>query len=122
MYLNKINLGNRSYGVAAAAKNYYGIEVDDLKKLTLPQAAMLAGLPQSPNNYDPSKQENVKAATKRRNLVLSSMHRQGYITEQQMQDAMKVPVTKGIVPKVNQEGMPYEAFFWMLQRKKLKAN
>lgn len=110
MYLNKINLGNRSYGVAAAAQNYYGIEVNDLKKLTLPQATMLAGLPQSPNNYDPSKEENVKAATKRRNLVLSSMHRQGYITEQQMQDAIKVPVTKDIVPKSNQEGMPYEAF------------
>ncbi|WP_440603089.1 transglycosylase domain-containing protein [Bacillus sp. GB_SG_008] len=110
MYLNKINLGNRSYGVAAAAKNYYGIEANDLKKLTLPQAAMLAGLPQSPNNYDPSKPENEEAATKRRNLVLKSMHRQGYITEQQMQDAMKVPVTKGIVPKTNQEGMPYEAF------------
>ncbi|GAA3324387.1 hypothetical protein GCM10020331_052050 [Ectobacillus funiculus] len=38
-------------------KNYYGIASNDLKKLTLPQAAMLAGLPQSPNNYDPSKPE-----------------------------------------------------------------
>ncbi|WP_051317146.1 transglycosylase domain-containing protein [Ectobacillus panaciterrae] len=110
MYLNKINLGNRSYGVAAAAKNYYGIEANDLKKLTLPQAAMLAGLPQSPNNYDPSKPENKEAATKRRDLVLASMHKQGYITKQQMQDAMKVPVTEGIVPKNNQEGMPYEVF------------
>ncbi|WP_342047156.1 transglycosylase domain-containing protein [Bacillus sp. OTU530] len=110
MYLNKINLGNRSYGVAAAAKNYYGIDVKDLKKMTLPQAAMLAGLPQSPNNYDPSKPENVEAATKRRNLVLTFMQKRGYITEQQMQAAMKVPVTAGIVPKTNQEGMPYEAF------------
>ncbi len=110
MYLNKINLGNRSYGVAAAAQNYYGIASNDLKKLTLPQAAMLAGLPQSPNNYDPSKPENVAAATKRRNLVLASMHRQGYITEQQMQDAIKVPVTKDLVPRNNQEGMPYEVF------------
>lgn len=110
MYLNKIYLGNRSYGVAAAAKSYYGIEANDLKKLTLPEAAMIAGLPQSPSNYDPTKPEDQKAATNRRNLVLSSMHRQGYITEKQLQDAMKVPVTEGLVPKNNQQGMPYEAF------------
>ncbi|MEH7309050.1 transglycosylase domain-containing protein [Neobacillus drentensis] len=110
MYLNKIYLGNRSYGVAAAANNYYGIEANDLKKLTLPQAAMIAGLPQSPNNYDPSKPENKKAATKRRNLVLISMHNQGYITEEQMKEAMKVPVTKGIVPRKSQQSMVYEAF------------
>ncbi|PAE32170.1 transglycosylase domain-containing protein [Bacillus sp. 7884-1] len=110
LYLNKIYLGNRSYGVAAAAKNYYGIEANDLKKLTLPQAAMLAGLPQSPNNYDPSKPENKEAATERRNLVLSSMLRQEFITEQQMQEASKVPVTDGLVQKNNQQSMPYEAF------------
>ncbi|MDQ6600868.1 PBP1A family penicillin-binding protein [Bacillus salipaludis] len=109
MYFNKIYLGNRSYGVAAAAKNYYGIEANDLNKLTLPEAAMIAGLPQSPNYYDPSKPKNKEAATNRRNLVLSSMHRQGYITKKQMQDAMKVPVTQGLVINKNQ-GMPYEAF------------
>ncbi|WP_163100355.1 transglycosylase domain-containing protein [Peribacillus alkalitolerans] len=109
MYLNKIFLGNRSYGVAAAAKNYYGIEEKDLKKMTLAQAAMLAGLPQSPNNFDPSKPENKEAATKRRNLVLSLMLRHGFITEKQMQEASKVPVTEGIV-KNSQQSMPYEAF------------
>ena len=110
MYLNKIYLGNRSYGVAAAAKNYYGLEANQLNKLTLPQAAMIAGLPQSPNNYDPTKPENKKAATRRRNIVLISMHNQGYITEAQMQEAMKVPVTKGIIAKKDQQSMPYEAF------------
>ncbi|PLS01869.1 transglycosylase domain-containing protein [Neobacillus cucumis] len=110
MYLNKIYLGNRSYGVAAAAKNYYGIEANDLKNLTLAQAAMLAGLPQSPNNYDPTKPENKEAATKRRNIVLSSMLRDGYITEEQMKEASKVPVTEGLVQKNTQQSMPYEAF------------
>ncbi|MBU8918415.1 PBP1A family penicillin-binding protein [Bacillus sp. FJAT-29953] len=110
MYLNKIYLGNHSYGVAAAAKNYYGLEPNDLKKLTLSQAAMLAGLPQSPNNYDPTKQENKEAATNRRNLVLSLMHRHGYITQKQMEEASKVPVTEGVIPKSEQQGMPYEAF------------
>ncbi|HYK73616.1 MAG TPA: PBP1A family penicillin-binding protein, partial [Pseudoneobacillus sp.] len=109
MYLNKIYLGNRSYGIAAAAKNYYGLDVNHLNKLTLPEAAMIAGLPQSPNNYDPTKPENIENATARRNLVLSFMHKRGFITEQQMQDAQKVPVTEGIVAKPNQ-GMPYEAF------------
>lgn len=110
MYLNKIYLGNRSYGVAAAAKNYYGIEVKDLKSMTLAQAAMIAGLPQSPNHYDPTKPKNIKAATERRNLVLRSMLREGYITETQMEEASKVPVTEGLVPKNNQQRMPYEAF------------
>jgi penicillin-binding protein 1A len=110
MYLNKIYLGNGAYGVAAAAKSYYGLDPNHLKELTLPEAAMLAGLPQSPSNYDPTKPEDLKAATNRRNLVLSSMHKQGYITEKQMQDAMKVPVTAGLVPKTQRNGMPYEAF------------
>ncbi|MFP5108862.1 transglycosylase domain-containing protein [Neobacillus sp. C211] len=110
MYLNKIYLGNRSYGVAAAAKSYYGIEANDLKKLTLAQAAMLAGLPQSPNNYDPTNPENKEAATKRRSIVLRSMLRDGYITEKQLQEASKVPVTEGLVTKSTQQSMPYEAF------------
>ncbi len=110
MYLNKIYLGNRSYGVAAAAKNYYGIESDDLKKMTLAQAAMIAGLTQSPNNYDPTIPENKEAATKRRHIVLSSMLRDGYITEKQMREAEKVPVTEGLVEKNTQQSMPYEAF------------
>ncbi|ULT55073.1 PBP1A family penicillin-binding protein [Neobacillus drentensis] len=110
MYLNKIYLGNRSYGIAAAAKNYYGIEANDLKKLSLAQAAMLAGLPQSPNNYDPTKPENRDDATKRRNIVLSSMLRDGYITAEQMKEASKVPITEGLVGKTAQQNMPYEAF------------
>ncbi|MBM7690854.1 penicillin-binding protein 1A [Peribacillus deserti] len=110
MYVNKINLGNRSYGVAAAAKNYYGIEVKNLSKMTLPQAAMIAGLTQSPNNYDPSKKENVESATKRRNIVLTLMNKHGYITKKELVAAQKVPVTQGIVTDKAENGMPYQAF------------
>ncbi|MEO2078232.1 MAG: PBP1A family penicillin-binding protein [Bacillus sp. (in: firmicutes)] len=110
MYLNKIYLGAGAYGVATAAKTYYGIDANHLKDLTLPEMAMLAGLPQSPSNYDPTKPEHKKAATKRRNLVLGAMYKQGYISEKEMKDAMKVPVTEGLVAKSNQQGMPYEAF------------
>ncbi len=110
MYLNKIYLGNRSYGVAAAAKNYFGLEVENLNKMTLAQAALIAGLPQSPNNYDPTKPENIEAATKRRNIVLQSMRREGYITEKQLEKASKIPVTDGLITKNEHQSMPYEAF------------
>ncbi|MFI8705504.1 PBP1A family penicillin-binding protein [Bacillus sp. NPDC077411] len=107
MYLNKINLGNRSYGIAAAAQNYYG---KDLKDLKLNEAAMLAGLPQGPNNYDPTKPQNVKAATERRNTVLYLMNRHGYITKQEMEDAKKIPVTEGLKPAQEATQMPYQGF------------
>ena len=110
MYVNKINLGNRSYGVAAAAENYYGLEVENLNQLTLSQAAMIAGLTQSPNNYDPTISENHQAATVRRNVVLTLMNRHGYISNSEMEAAKQVPVTEGIVEEIASNGMPYEAF------------
>ncbi|MGZ9784453.1 PBP1A family penicillin-binding protein [Bacillus pseudomycoides] len=107
MYLNKINLGNRSYGVATAAKNYYG---KDLKDLKLHEAAMLAGLPQGPNIYDPTKKENIDRATKRRNVVLTLMNRHGFISKQEMDEAIKIPVTEGLLPSKDVTEMPYQAF------------
>ncbi|MGE7882543.1 PBP1A family penicillin-binding protein [Bacillus sp. NPDC094077] len=106
MYLNKINLGNRSYGIASAAQKYYG---KDLKQLQLHEAAMLAGLPQGPNIYDPTKPENVERATNRRNVVLSLMNRHGYITKEEMNNAMKIPVTEGL-KKPELTEMKYQAF------------
>ncbi|PEC23848.1 PBP1A family penicillin-binding protein [Bacillus cereus] len=107
MYLNKINLGNRSYGIATAAKKYYD---KDLKDLQLHEAAMLAGLPQGPNIYDPTKPENVERATNRRNVVLSLMNRHGYITKEEMNNAMKIPVTEGLLPSSEITEMKYQAF------------
>ncbi|MBE5105387.1 PBP1A family penicillin-binding protein [Bacillus thuringiensis] len=106
MYLNKINLGNRSYGIASAAQKYYG---KDLKQLQLHEAAMLAGLPQGPNIYDPTKPENVERAKNRRNVVLTLMNRHGYITKEEMNDAMKIPVTEGL-KKSELTEMKYQAF------------
>ncbi|PHE51615.1 PBP1A family penicillin-binding protein, partial [Bacillus pseudomycoides] len=107
MYLNKINLGNRSYGVATAAKTYYG---KDLKDLKLHEAAMLAGLPQGPNIYDPTKKENIDRATKRRNVVLTLMNRHGFISKQEMDEATKIPVTEGLLPSKEITEMPHQAF------------
>ncbi|KAA0771085.1 PBP1A family penicillin-binding protein [Bacillus sp. BB51/4] len=107
MYLNKINLGNRSYGIATAATKYYG---KDLKDIQLHEAAMLAALPQGPNIYDPTKPENVERATKRRNLVLGFMERHDFITKQQMDEAIKIPVTQGLLPSSEITEMKYQAF------------
>ncbi|PGQ04601.1 penicillin-binding protein [Bacillus cereus] len=107
MYLNKVYLGNRSYGIATAVQNYYGKE---LKDLTLPEVAMLAGLLKAPNNYDPTKEKNIQKATERRNVVLELMNRHGYITKKEMEEASKVPVTEGLKEATEQQEMPYPAF------------
>src|SRR4029078_2864967 len=72
LYLNKIFLGNRAYGVAAAAEVYYGKKLD---ALTLDEIAMVAGLPQAPSALNPI--AHPVAALKRRNHVLSRMHESG---------------------------------------------
>ncbi|MBD3671576.1 MAG: penicillin-binding protein 1A [Gammaproteobacteria bacterium] len=74
LYLNKIYLGHRAYGVASAAQTYYGKEIHDL---SLPQFAMIAGLPKAPSRYNPI--INPSRATARRNYVLGRMHELGYI-------------------------------------------
>ncbi|HEY8292184.1 MAG TPA: transglycosylase domain-containing protein, partial [Thermomicrobiales bacterium] len=81
-YLNQIPYGNRSYGIQAAAHNYFNVDAKDLK---LWQASILAGLPQAPSAYDPT--VNLDAARSRQLYVLSQMVEQGYITEAQKNDA-----------------------------------
>ena len=68
LYLNKIYLGYRSYGVAAAAKTYFGKE---LNQLTLSEIAVIAGLPKAPSTMNPL--FSPKRALERRNVVLARM-------------------------------------------------
>ncbi|HEX5279864.1 MAG TPA: penicillin-binding protein 1A [Micropepsaceae bacterium] len=82
LYLNEIFLGENSYGVEAAATNYFGKPLDDL---SLSQIAFLAGLPKAPANYSPTRHKD--AAMTRRNYVLDQMWENGYITRQQRDDA-----------------------------------
>ena len=84
LYLNKIYLGKRAYGIEAAAQVYYGLSVSDLK---LAQLAMLAGLPQAPSAANPI--NNPKRAKERRNYVLARMYTLGFIDQQQFDDAAK---------------------------------
>jgi penicillin-binding protein 1A len=87
LYLNKIYLGSRAYGVGAAAQVYYGLPIDEL---TLPQYAMIAGLPQAPSRANPV--ANPELARARRNFVLERMHTLGYIDDQALEDASAAPI------------------------------
>jgi penicillin-binding protein 1A len=88
LYLNKIYLGNRAYGVGSAAQVYYG---KTLKELTLAQLAMIAGLPQAPSSQNPI--ANPLAAKKRRDHVLERLLEEKYITEDQYHEAIIEPLT-----------------------------
>ena len=87
LYLNKIYLGYRSYGVAAAAKTYFGKE---LNQLTLSEMAVIAGLPKAPSTMNPL--SSPKRALERRNVVLWRMLDQKYITQQEYDAALKEPI------------------------------
>lgn len=90
-YINKVYMSNGNYGMQTAAQNYYG---KDLNNLSLHQLALLAGMPQAPNQYDPY--SHPEAAQDRRNLVLSEMKNQGYISAEQYEKAVNTPITDGL--------------------------
>ena len=90
-YINKVYMSNGNYGMQTAAENYYG---KDLKDLSLPQLALLAGMPQAPNQYDPY--SHPEAALERRNLVLSEMKEQNYISAEEYEKAINTPITNGL--------------------------
>ena len=87
LYLNKIYLGYRSYGVAAAAKTYFGKE---LNQLTLSEIAVIAGLPKAPSTMNPL--FSPKRALERRNIVLARMLDQKHITKEEYDTALKEPI------------------------------
>ena len=88
LYLNKIFLGHRAYGIQAAAQVYYGVS---LEQLSLAQQAMLAGLPKAPSALNPI--DNPTRALQRRNWILGRMKRLGNINEEQYQAAVNEPIS-----------------------------
>ncbi|KFZ36209.1 penicillin-sensitive transpeptidase [Shewanella mangrovi] len=88
LYVNRIYLGQRAYGVGAAAQVYYG---KDVSELTLSEMAMIAGLPKAPSTMNPI--SSPKRAFARRNVVLMRMHDVGYITDSEYQNAIGEPLT-----------------------------
>ncbi|MCI0732376.1 MAG: penicillin-binding protein 1A [Methylococcaceae bacterium] len=87
LYLNKIYLGHRAYGIGAAAQVYYGKSVDEL---SLAECAMIAGLPKAPSQANPI--TNPERALERRDYVLNRMAELGYITREELDQAWKQPV------------------------------
>ena len=90
LYFNQIYYGNQAYGVKAAAQTYFG--KSDLSKLSVGEAALLAGLPQAPSVLDPSQAENLDRAVERRAYVLDQMIETGAITEEQAEAAKAEPI------------------------------
>ena len=88
LYVNKIFLGHRSYGFAAASQVYYG---NSLEKLALPELAMLAGLPKAPSRDNPL--TNPASAVERRNYVLRNMYGLGFIDQASLDQALNSPLT-----------------------------
>jgi penicillin-binding protein 1A len=86
-YLNQIYYGNRAYGVEAAAQTYFS---KSARRVSLAEAALLAGLPQLPSFYDPFVRQ--EAAVRRRNDVLLAMRQSGYITNEQYAEAVASPI------------------------------
>lgn len=97
LYLNEIYLGNRAYGVAAAALEYFD---KSLEELSVAQAAYLAALPKAPNNYHPIRKK--EAATERRNWVVGRMYEDGYISKGQMELAQLAPL-EVLTPETGRE-------------------
>jgi penicillin-binding protein 1A len=93
LYLNEIFLGMNSYGVAAAALNYFN---KGLSELTIEEAAYLAALPKGPNNYHPLRK--TKEATARRDWIIGQMADAGYITAEQATDAKAKPLKVNLRP------------------------
>ena len=106
LYLNKIFLGHRAYGVGAAAQVYYGKK---LNELTLAQIAMIAGLPQAPSRYNPI--SNSDRAVERRAYVLNQMQDLGdnNIDDALHQAALDAPVTAELHDLIIEVEGPYVA-------------
>ncbi len=115
MYLNNVYLGSGAYGVSAASKIYFNKK---LSQLTLPELAMIAGLPQAPSVYNPY--NNKDLAIKRRNQVLKRMLTMKYITEDEYNKAIDAPLHLSSVPQLyTTNKAPYFSDYVMKEMEKL---
>lgn len=104
LYVNKIYLGHRAYGIVAASEVYYG---KPLNELNLAQIAMIAGLPKAPSAYNPL--TNPRRALIRRNWILSRMYSLGQLDDMSYEEAIRAPVTARFHPPERDIAAPYVA-------------
>ncbi len=99
LYLNESPYGGRRNGAESGAQTYFGVAAKDL---TLPEAALLAAIPQNPSTYNPYNIAGHAALIDRQHIVLDDMADQGYITKAQAEEAKKYPIIDHIIPESNQ--------------------
>lgn len=97
-YINKVYMSDNNYGMSTASEYYYDKPLSDL---TLPEAATLAGLPQSPNSYNPK--THPEKAKKRRDLVLDMMVENKKITAAQAEESKAVPIEEGLIDRTEEQ-------------------
>ena len=97
-YINKVYMSDNNYGMSTASDYYYGKEISEL---TLPEAAMLAGLPQSPNSYNPK--TNPDKAKKRRDLVLDMMVENKKLSTDEAEKAKSMSVEENLVNRTEEQ-------------------
>lgn len=107
IYINKIFYANGIHGIETASKYYFNKNLDELE---LQERAFLAGMPQSPNNYNPYKYPD--KADNRKNIVLSLMYQHGKISKEEMENAKAISVTETLVPEEenNKSSYKYDSF------------
>jgi penicillin-binding protein 1A len=107
IYVNKNLMSGRIHGIKTGADVYFGKGLDELQ---LHEVAVLAGLPQSPNNYNPFIYPD--RAEKRRNIVLRLMNQHGFISKEEMKAAQEIPIESTLVKKEDRilDENPYDSF------------
>jgi penicillin-binding protein 1A len=99
LYLNESPYGGRRNGAESGAQTYFGVSAKDL---SLPEAALLAAIPQNPSVYDPYNVAGHEALLDRQHVVLNNMAEQGYITKEQAAEAIKYPIIDHLKPESSQ--------------------
>lgn len=102
LYLNQVYFGHGNYGIETASKDYFGKGVE---KLSLAEAALLAGLPRSPSRSSPYK--DFFSAMERQRYVLRRMHQEGFITQETYRESLQAPIRLTPAPVLNSQVAPY---------------
>ncbi|MDN5819179.1 MAG: penicillin-binding protein [bacterium] len=118
LYLNESPYGGRRNGVQSASQTYFGIPAS---KINLPQAALLAGVPNQPGLYDPYNEAGNEALINRQHEVLNKMVANNYITQKEADDAKKVPILDKIRPESDQYSNIKAPHFVQMVRSQLEA-
>lgn len=118
LYLNESPYGGRRNGVESGAQTYFGVSAKDL---SLPEAALLASIPQNPSVFDPYNIYGHESLINRQHTVLDKMAEQGYITKAEAEEAKNYPIIDHIIPEASQYTNIKAAHFVQMARTELES-